>query len=250
MSKIKYLKAGFLVLLFSTGSAHARFVSVDPVQANPNNGANFNRYHYANNNPYRFTDPDGRAACPKGSGGSCIDSPRTESGTTPQSGPSAQQQAVDSQVRSASRNDRLSDGTRLNSSGGKEQGFSASADGTKSAQLSGQQCVSCSDGSQRTSATFDASKLGPGESGGHTHDGTVKPLPGPEDGQMARATGKTAYVIAPNAAFGVEKTDVGYRVRILDGGRLDSTERGQVMKTIDGWNQHQGGSGVSCKPGC
>lgn len=39
--------------------ASARFVSVDPVQP-ANNGTNFNRYHYANNNPYKFIDPDGR----------------------------------------------------------------------------------------------------------------------------------------------------------------------------------------------
>jgi hypothetical protein len=38
-----------------------RFLSVDPVAANANTGAMFNRYNYANNNPYRFTDPDGRA---------------------------------------------------------------------------------------------------------------------------------------------------------------------------------------------
>jgi len=37
-----------------------RFLSVDPVTANANTGANFNRYKYAANNPYRFTDPDGR----------------------------------------------------------------------------------------------------------------------------------------------------------------------------------------------
>jgi RHS repeat-associated protein len=37
-----------------------RFLSVDPVTANSTNGSNFNRYWYANNNPYRFTDPDGR----------------------------------------------------------------------------------------------------------------------------------------------------------------------------------------------
>ena len=37
-----------------------RFLSNDPVQAHPNTGASFNRYWYANNNPYKFTDPDGR----------------------------------------------------------------------------------------------------------------------------------------------------------------------------------------------
>ena len=36
-----------------------RFLSVDPVAARPM-GDNFNRYWYANNNPYKFTDPDGR----------------------------------------------------------------------------------------------------------------------------------------------------------------------------------------------
>jgi RHS repeat-associated protein len=37
-----------------------RFLSVDPVTANASTGANFNRYWYANNNPYKFSDPDGR----------------------------------------------------------------------------------------------------------------------------------------------------------------------------------------------
>ena len=35
------------------------FLSVDPVSAN-SAGGNFNRYWYANANPYRFLDPDGR----------------------------------------------------------------------------------------------------------------------------------------------------------------------------------------------
>lgn len=37
-----------------------RFLSVDPVTADKVVGSNFNRYWYGNNNPYRFTDPDGR----------------------------------------------------------------------------------------------------------------------------------------------------------------------------------------------
>lgn len=46
--------------------AIGRFLSVDPVTANPTNGTNFNRYKYAANNPYRFTDPDGRYECAAG----------------------------------------------------------------------------------------------------------------------------------------------------------------------------------------
>ena len=42
-----------------------RFLSVDPVTADGNTGGNFNRYWYADNNPYKFVDPDGREACGK-----------------------------------------------------------------------------------------------------------------------------------------------------------------------------------------
>lgn len=37
-----------------------RFLSVDPIAVDPGNGTKFNRYAYALNNPYKFTDPDGR----------------------------------------------------------------------------------------------------------------------------------------------------------------------------------------------
>jgi len=35
--------------------------STDPIAADPSTGAHFNRYAYANNNPYKYVDPDGRA---------------------------------------------------------------------------------------------------------------------------------------------------------------------------------------------
>ncbi len=54
------LAALSMVLLAASGMAEARWLSVDPVQANANNGQSFNRYWYANNNPYKFKDPDGR----------------------------------------------------------------------------------------------------------------------------------------------------------------------------------------------
>jgi RHS repeat-associated protein len=37
-----------------------RFLSIDPVVTDANNGSSFNRYVYGANNPYRYVDPDGR----------------------------------------------------------------------------------------------------------------------------------------------------------------------------------------------
>ncbi|MCW0216718.1 MAG: RHS repeat-associated core domain-containing protein, partial [Prosthecobacter sp.] len=62
-----------------------RFLSVDPVTPYSMSGANFNRYWYANNNPYKFTDPDGRSACPGSTKTACIQSDTyVESRTTGQ----------------------------------------------------------------------------------------------------------------------------------------------------------------------
>ena len=37
-----------------------RFLSIDPIPTDLKTANNFDRYWYANDNPYRFTDPDGR----------------------------------------------------------------------------------------------------------------------------------------------------------------------------------------------
>jgi RHS repeat-associated protein len=39
-----------------------RFLSIDPVGVSLGDGGNFNRYCYANNNPHKYVDPDGRLA--------------------------------------------------------------------------------------------------------------------------------------------------------------------------------------------
>lgn len=46
-------------LLLTSNPASARFYSVDPVGFQESNSISFNRYGYANNNPYGFTDPNG-----------------------------------------------------------------------------------------------------------------------------------------------------------------------------------------------
>ncbi|MBT2750023.1 MULTISPECIES: RHS repeat-associated core domain-containing protein [unclassified Lysobacter] len=50
-------------------SSIGKFLSVDPVTVDVKMGANFNRYWYANNNPYKFIDPDGRYVCTSGKPG-------------------------------------------------------------------------------------------------------------------------------------------------------------------------------------
>jgi len=62
-----------------------RFLSVDPVAANGSTGVNFNRYWYANNNPYKFTDPDGRqVAIPWGQIGEVAAKRATQAGIASQ----------------------------------------------------------------------------------------------------------------------------------------------------------------------
>ena len=59
MDSIKWAASLLLtgLLLLVSGTANARFVSVDPVQANANNGQNFNRYNYGNNkNEQKFKE--------------------------------------------------------------------------------------------------------------------------------------------------------------------------------------------------
>lgn len=38
-----------------------RFTGIDPKEVDPNDLHSFNRYAYANNNPYKYVDPDGRS---------------------------------------------------------------------------------------------------------------------------------------------------------------------------------------------
>ncbi len=56
-NKTIWLALLWVLLLSVSGQAAARFLSPDP---KPADEQNFNRYWYANNNPYTFVDPDGR----------------------------------------------------------------------------------------------------------------------------------------------------------------------------------------------
>jgi RHS repeat-associated protein len=87
-----------------------RFLSVDPVTVD-SAGGNFNRYWYANNNPYKFYDPDGRSPVdddpnrqPRAGGNA---QPMPEADRINYQNGGAPTGKIEAQMRSSNPNDRL-----------------------------------------------------------------------------------------------------------------------------------------------
>lgn len=159
-------------------------------------------------------------------------------------------QITDAHVVTAWNDRQLSDGTPLNlGRTNAEQGFIVTPEGTAAISVTRAGRQVCSDGSERLATSLNLSAIRP-HAGGHTHpqgrSGDVSGLPGPEDGRMAAATGRPAYVISQRGAFAIETQSGGYSVRQLAGAPLSVTERGEVARLISSWNQNGGGSGVRC----
>jgi len=221
-----------------------RFLSLDPVGVDGGSGGNFNRDWYANNNPYRFTDPDGRRACPTGSH-ICFEAPSTKSGPK-QPAISERQEQKNSQVAKIQRTGRLGDGTRITPSTKEEQSFSVSPSGSKAGIDEKHTCMRC-DGKRTHVMSFS---LPEGDSPGHTHGEGVEQRPGRDDASRTSATGQTAYVITKTAAFGVDSTPDGYRVMFISGTPPDPAGVRAIESRIETWNSFKGTGGSACSPGC
>lgn len=185
-------------------------------------------------------------SCPPDSKpGDCVDD-----NTAPQPGPDDETTRVDDVVVTARRERRFTSGEAIRFPASDrdytEQGFRAGPDGIYPVPFSTSGTQQCSDGTSRQANRINRAGLG-GDSGGHTHGGGgLNPLPGPEDGGMAAATGRTAYQMSTRGAFAIENTASGYRVRRLSGSSLSRSEQSELRGLIRNWNQNNGGSGATC----
>ncbi len=105
-----------------------------------------------------------------------------------------------------------------------------------------------------TGGRYNIAGLTGDDSPGHSHPGEIGELPGRGDAGLTTVTGQTNYVFSCAGVFAIERTDVGYRVRQIEGSRLRGSAYRDMIKQIDAWNQSDGASnsgGVSCSSrGC
>lgn len=159
----------------------------------------------------------------------------------------------DAQVSAAWTRRALSDGTKLDVGRiDREQMFAITPTGTFAVVATRAGWRRCDDGSEARATVTNIRGIIP-NAGGHTHplgrnSDIVADLPGPEDGMMAKATGKPAYVISRRRAFAIEESSPdNFTVRVVAGADFSRSERVKIQAIVATWNKHGGGSGAQCQ---
>ena len=158
----------------------------------------------------------------------------------------------DAQVGAAWIMQKLSDGTKLQlGHTNNEQMFAVTTSGTFAVAATQAGWYKCVDGSEARATIPNMKGIIP-NAGGHTHplgrnSDIIADMPGPEDGRMARATGKPAYVISRRRAFSIrETTPNAFDVKLIAGAQFSKSELARVAELQVAWSRHGGGTGVVC----
>lgn len=159
----------------------------------------------------------------------------------------------DAQVSAAWTRRALSDGTKLDVGRiDREQMFAITPTGTFAVVATRAGWRRCDDGSEARATVANIRGIIP-NAGGHTHplgrnSDILADLPGPEDGMMAKATGKPAYVISRRRAFSICETAPNvFDVKLIAGAKFSKSEQAANTNLEAAWAKHGGGSGVVCR---
>ena len=200
-----------------------RFLSVDPVTANSVNGGNFNRYWYANNNPYKFTDPDGRQAC--GSESDCIEATNFDyTRASPQT--TTQTSGVDAVAASELPNNE--------SMGNQENGLRIDESSSGNVTATPVPTTSTVAGNVIRSTM---SGIAGADSIAHSHPvDTSDPSPGPGD-DLAVNAGWPNNIGHDGNVIVVEMVEGQFRVRVITDANLTPADRTEIQRDVNEFQQ-------------